>query len=106
MNHRISLTVSLLAGLVVSGCVRTQSSATCYDGWTTDDVGPSEVFQPADEERRQILEAIGPASSVTCFHALARGDIKVVFNDRSTATVRKTADSYELLETGKIVSVK
>lgn len=105
MNNRITLTILLLAGLGVSGCVQKQLSATCYDGWTTDEAGTSEVFQPADEERNRILNAIGPASSVTCFHALARGDIKVVFIDRTTATVRKTPDGYKLVERGKIVSV-
>ena len=105
MTSRIKLTIALLAGLAVSGCVQKQLSATCYDGWTTDEAGTSEVFQPSDEERIRILEAISPASSATCFHALARGDIKVVFSDRSTATVRKTPDGYELVERGKIVSV-
>lgn len=76
---------------------------TCSDGWTTDEVGASSVFQPAPKERDQILAAIDSTSSVTCFHSLARGDILVVFNDLSTATVRQTQDGYELVERGKIM---
>lgn len=105
MTLRLILVITLLSGFVVSGCARTELAETCFDGWTTDEVGASAVFQPAGDEREQILEAISPVASVTCFHSLAGGDVLVVFDDRSTATVRKTPDGYELVETGKIMRV-
>jgi hypothetical protein len=105
MRLSVILVISLLPGIAVSGCARKQLAETCSDGWTTDEVGASAVYQPVVDERNQILEAINPASSVTCFHSLARGDILVVFDDRSTATVRKTQDGYKLVERGKIMRV-
>lgn len=103
MTNRLTVVVSLLAALIVTGCVQYRLTEPCYDGWTTDDVGPSEVFQPADDEKNRILTVISPASSVKCFHALAQGDILVLFSDRSTATVRKSPDGYKLVERGMII---
>lgn len=105
MPLRLILVITLLSGFVVIGCAKNQLADTCSDGWTTDEVGASAVFQPASDERKQILEAISPVASVTCFHSLARGDVLVVFGNRSTATVRKTTDGYELVERGKIMRV-
>ena len=103
MTTRLTLVVSSLAALIVTGCVQNKLTEPCYDGWTTDAVGPSAVFQPADDEKNRILKVISPASSVKCFHALAQGDILVLFSDRSTATVRKTPDGYALVDRGTIM---
>lgn len=99
-------TVPLLVSLALSGCAQKQLGPTCYDGWSTDEVGASKVLYPSAEERRRILKAIGTGTSVECFHSLARGGIAVVFDDRSVVTVRKSSNGYDVLDRGTVVAVK
>jgi hypothetical protein len=95
----VALIVAASMGL--SACVQPRARPTCFDGWTTDYSGPSQLIEPTEGEWQRIRPHMPEGADYWCTHRNPGGAVSVIFEvegDTSVAIFQSDGTALQFVE--------
>jgi hypothetical protein len=103
-SHRFAFAMIALA---LANCASVPPGVVpCFDGWTTDDSGPSRLWTPSTAEKGRLAALLEPQERLACVHRMPSGKLILITRDAGrtrTAEVRASGDGFELMDRGSVV---